>query len=491
MTNMKEEPAKYTIGAILARPIWFKSVFRKLEPAFFEDELLRETVVLMQQYFRAESAFPNYETLMLYVESEGVELSEDLGNYIKKLHKIGTKLFRTSDFEAVVHRVRKHFDKFISKRLKQYAGTLFLDGLEKGMGVAAILRNIREEMGNQTKEDDLGSIISEDVKSKFDAIFKNELEVPFPTGFKHLDKTIEGGLARGELGVFMAAPKIGKSWVLMNIGARAVSRLDQFVVVHYTLEMSEKRLRQRYYSFFAKQNIRKVNPKDYDKTVKAIEQALRGKLILKGYPTRSCGYSDIVSHMDTLVANNIRPDLVIVDYGDIMLAERRKGERRAEEASCFEDLRKIAQDYDVPVWTATQASRMALSKPVVRMEHIAESFEKVQIADVVISISQTEKEKEADRWRFFLAAVRNSPSNAQIHCDTDLSRGVIKTIGYTDKPKKKKKEKEPQVDEEALSAAAQKMKERQELIDEVVDDAEDLSPLASKIKRSTMKTDED
>jgi len=64
--------------------------------------------------------------------------------------------------------------------------------------------------------------------------------------------------------------------------------------------------------------------------------------------------------------------VVIVDYGDIMRAERRMGEMRHEQAACFEDLRQLAGEFDVPVWTASQTNRKSLMKTTLNIDDIAE-----------------------------------------------------------------------------------------------------------------------
>jgi hypothetical protein len=64
------------------------------------------------------------------------------------------------------------------------------------------------------------------------------------TGWDVVDDLMDGGLAPGELGVVMAPAGIGKSWLLINIGAHAVKAGK--TVIHYTLELNENYVGQRY-----------------------------------------------------------------------------------------------------------------------------------------------------------------------------------------------------------------------------------------------------
>ena len=100
---------------------------------------------------------------------------------------------------------------------------------------------------------------------------------------------------------------------------------------------------------------------------------------------------------------------MLVDYGDIVqsTADPRGGEV-ALQKKVYSDLRALANEFDVRVVTASQTQRNALNKYVITMSDIADSFDKVKIADWVVAICQTKEEESAKTGRLYMAKIRNN-----------------------------------------------------------------------------------
>ena len=107
-------------------------------------------------------------------------------------------------------------------------------------------------------------------------------------------------------------------------------------------------------------------------------------------------------------AEGFVPDVLIVDYGAIMKPTSNYKEKRNAIESNYEDLRAIADDYNLALWTAAQGNRPALSKKIVTMSDLAECFAIGNIADVMVCMCQTNKEKKKGDIRLFLAKVRDN-----------------------------------------------------------------------------------
>ena len=175
------------------------------------------------------------------------------------------------------------------------------------------------------------------------------------TGWDVIDDLMDGGLAPGELGVVMAPAGIGKSWLLINIGANAVK--DGKTVIHYTLELNENYVGQRYDSVFT--GIPAQNLKNYREDIESKMLTLKGDLIVKYFPTKSVGVMGLKAHIEKTIMLGKKPDLVIVDYGDLLKVNIKKDKHEALE-DLYEELRGMAGEYEIPVWTASQAGRSAL-----------------------------------------------------------------------------------------------------------------------------------
>ena len=134
------------------------------------------------------------------------------------------------------------------------------------------------------------------------------------TGWDVIDDLMDGGLAPGELGVVMAPAGIGKSWLLINIGANAMKAGK--TVIHYTLELNENYVGQRYDSVVT--GINAQNLKNYQEDIQEKMDKITGDLIIKYYPTKSVGVMGIKAHIEKTIMLGNEPDLIIVDYADLL-----------------------------------------------------------------------------------------------------------------------------------------------------------------------------
>jgi len=176
------------------------------------------------------------------------------------------------------------------------------------------------------------------------------------------------------------------SWVLMAIGNHALT-LGK-TVFHYTLELSEVVNIKRYYCAMTKTPVKKLS-NNINEIINKIEEYKNnnGTLIIKEYPTKRATVDTLAAHIDMSINNGLKPDMIIVDYGDLLRPSKSYGEKRLDVGSIFEELRGIAVEYDVPVVTATQANRTNLNdREYVRGEDVSEDYSKIMISDFIFSI---------------------------------------------------------------------------------------------------------
>ena len=251
---------------------------------------------------------------------------------------------------------------------------------------------------------------------------------PISTGQPVLDSVIGGGLSAGEVGVVMGAAKSGKSFWLLNFAFGAASALEGKKVIYYTLELSAKKTMLRLDKRIVGAESSKFlsDPETFVQQLKIRRnKLLRGDILMKYFPTRSAGVSDLKAHIQQCRAVGYHPDLIVVDYGDILKPERRRGEMRHEQAGIYEDLRSMAGSLSLPIWTGTQTNRAAPSKDTLDMDDVGESFEKIQIVDMAMGISQTQSEKLTNTGRLHVFALRDNAMNKVIRYRYDFSRSLI------------------------------------------------------------------
>ena len=210
-----------------------------------------------------------------------------------------------------------------------------------------------------------------------------------PTGWDAIDVLIGGGLGAGELGVIAAPSGIGKSWALSTIGAAAAKRGKR--VAHYTLELNENYMGLRYDTIFT--GIEPGHIPQHPETVQNAVNSVTGDIIIKYYPARSVTVHTLGAHIEHLVINNLKPDLIIVDYADLMRSIDRTDTRYQELGAIYEELRGMCGELAIPCWTASQTQRSSIQDDIIQADKIAESYNKIMTADLVISLSRKLEDK--------------------------------------------------------------------------------------------------
>ena len=242
-----------------------------------------------------------------------------------------------------------------------------------------------------------------------------------PTQWDSVNDLMEGGLAGGELGVIVAPAGIGKSWTLQTLGAHAVAKGK--TVIHYTLELNAEYVGLRYDTIVSGQPT--GNLQYYkEEVLKKINQ-LKGNLIIKYYPTRTASVNTITAHLQQCELQGIKPDMVIVDYADIMKSTQHFTEKRHQIGHVYEELRGMAGEFDIPIWTASQANRSSLEEDVIGAEKVSEDYSKVMTSDFVMSMSRKVEDKIANTGRFHVIKNRFGPDGITFPATINTNTGYI------------------------------------------------------------------
>ena len=260
----------------------------------------------------------------------------------------------------------------------------------------------------------------------FEKRFELKARNPVTTGWEETDKLLKGGLGKGELGVVVAPTGAGKSMALVHLGTQAIKQ--GLNVIHYTLELQDTVVASRYDSCitgFGLNALHGLKDEIYEKI-----KDMSGGLIVKEYPTKSASTQTLRSHLEKLRKREVPIDMILVDYGDLLRPVSTQKEKRNELESIYEEMRGIAQEYECPVWTASQTNRSGLNAEVITMESISEAFNKCFVADFICSISRTAEDKVANTARMFVAKNRNGPDGLVYPMYMDTRNIELKVLPY-------------------------------------------------------------
>jgi replicative DNA helicase len=267
-------------------------------------------------------------------------------------------------------------------------------------------------------ETDLGMEYLDDFESRFE----EEDRSTVPTNWGPINELMDGGLGPGELGVVVAPSGVGKTWILCALGAAAVKA--GLSVVHYSLELSEHYVGQRYDTVFT--GVSSADLKDNKDEVYEKIKRLPGKLLVKYFPPKGITTKKMQIHLEKMISVGNRPDLIIVDYADLLLSHSNKSDSTyGEQGGVYIELRGLGGELGLPIWTASQTNRSGIDSEIIEADKIADSYAKVMNADFIMSISRKSKDKLNNTARFHIMKNRFGPDGITFPSKMDTNKGFI------------------------------------------------------------------
>lgn len=231
-----------------------------------------------------------------------------------------------------------------------------------------------------------------------------------PTGLPFIDKPTRGGLARGEYGMLMAPPNVGKTTGLVNIGVGTCKQ--RFKVAHISMEMSEPLMLAMYKRCFLDRSWEQLTNLDDDQQVRVAKWLFKHKANLKAdvnikhFSAHRLSVAGLRAHIMLLRSIGFDPDAVVLDYMDLMEMPTHIRDEVNQLTWVGEELRALAEEENLAMWSATQTNRSGAQKQTSKMEDVAGDFKKMATADVVWSLNQNEEEQQEDLMRWFVVKNR-------------------------------------------------------------------------------------
>ena len=402
------------ISSLITKKTFLQTISDILQQEYFDSDANKWLLKNIIDYFYEFKTSPTLEVLKIKindVEDEVLNIS-----IVDKL-KDAWNFRESTDLEFV----QKETIKFCKNQKLKNA---IIDSvvLLENQNYDEIKKKIDDAMRAGTERD-----IGHDYLVSLDERLSKSARDTVECGWGEIDEIMDGGLGGGELGVIVAPAGIGKSWALQCIGAHNLRKGR--TVVHYSLELNENYVGLRYDTIFT--GITTSNIKYYVEDVKKKLKKLPGKLIIKYYPTKAASVQTLASHLKQLELQEINPDIVLVDYADILMGYGK--EKRFVLESIYEDLRALAGEANIPIWTASQANRSSLEEEIIDATKVSEAYSKIMIADFVISMSRKIEDKVGKTARFHIIKNRFGIDGITFPSKMDTELGKIEIYKSTSK----------------------------------------------------------
>ena len=403
------------ITSLLVEQKFLQTICDILKPEYFDSDANKWLVETIIGYFLEYKTSPTLDVMKVKIDSMAGMTNEIMQVSVVDNLKESWRNREATDLKFV----QEQTIEFCRNQVIKNAIMDSVDLLEHGQYDQ--IKKIVDEAMKAGSDRDLGHEYIEGIEERLTKSARDTIR----TGWDPVDEIMDGGLGKGELGVVVAPAGIGKTWCLQNIGAAAVK--EGLNVVHYTLELNQNYVGLRYDTVFS--GITTASIKYYQDEIKKIINQLKGTLLIKYFPTKSATVQTLSSHLKQIELSGLDIDLVIVDYADILRGIG--SEKRHVLENIYEDLRGLAGEVEVPIWTASQANRSALEEEIIDATKVAEAYSKVMISDFVISISRKVEDKIANTGRFHVIKNRFGIDGITFPTSMNTSTGNIQIFEAT------------------------------------------------------------
>lgn len=387
---------KKVMQALITDREWATQMSEVMTPDYFELKHLKYLANSYFEHYKAHRSFPSLSLLASIVKDELRDGNEQL------LQQQVIEFLQKLKFDPDIGDLPKVKEMALGFCKKQ----AMKDALNKAVDLIEADKN--EEVVQLMKEAvgvGIAATVGHDFVEDREARFEKTMRRPVPTGLDELDKLTQGGLGRGELASVAASTGAGKSHFLVSLGAWALKYGKD--VIHYTFELSENQVGLRYDSHFCDIPSNEIQDRK-DEVLKTYETLETGRLVIKYYPTGVASVLTLRTHIEKVMLKKpgFKPSLILVDYADVMRSSRQFDSLRHELKLIYEELRNLAYELDVAVWTASQSNREGENSDIIGLGNMSEAYGKAFVADLVIGLSRKPAEKAEGTGRIFIAKNR-------------------------------------------------------------------------------------
>ena len=412
--NLKKFGSEFQIKCIsglVSDKTFIERISDILEPDSFETDahkfIVKETISYFLQY-------KDLPTLAVFkVKVDGIENELLKQSVVEQLRLVYQKISDTD-----LKYIKEQFLEFCKNQKIKNAIMESVDHLKSGQYDK--IKHVVDVAMKAGMERNIGHEYMVDIEKRMSQMARKTVK----TNWTEVDSIMDGGLAGGELGIITACAGSGKSWVLAKMGAEAMKQGKN--VLHYTLELNENYVGLRYDACFTGidfQNIRN----NIDIVKKKIAE-VPGKLIIKYYPIKTVSAHSLKLHAERIQTLGTKVDMIIVDYADILRPSQseRNSNSYSEAGGIYEELRGVAGELQVPIWSASQSNRAAMDEDIIQANNISDSYRKIMTADFVMSLSRKMSDKQANTARFHVIKNRFGPDGITFPARMNAGCGDIR-----------------------------------------------------------------
>jgi replicative DNA helicase len=392
---MTEKIEQSILRNLLCNEEYYRKVLPFLKADYFQEIDERVIFEEIQDFSVEYEKLPTKEVLEINLQNRN-DLTEDV--YKESITKINQFSTEWVDKDWLVNTTEKWCkDRAIYNALLQ--SIKIADGADKNLSRDAIPSILQEALAVSFDEY-IGHDYVDNAEQRYEYYHRDEAKIPFD--LEKFNLITKGGIPNKTLNVALAGTGVGKSLFMCHCAANCLSQGKN--VLYITLEMAEEKIAERIDANLLNVNIKDISaiPESvFTSRVQQIGQKTQGKLIIKEYPTASAHAGHFKALLSDLsLKKDFRPNIIFIDYLNICASSRYKGHivnSYTYVKAIAEELRGLAVENDVPLFTATQTTRAGFGNSDVDLTDTSESFGLPATADFMFALIATEELEQSGR----------------------------------------------------------------------------------------------
>lgn len=370
---------------------YVSKVLPYLKKRYFDD--ISEQIIFteIKSYIKKYKKLPSYSVIKIGV-SKLNNISEkqydNISDYVTNLEKIGKETYELSWLldETEIWCINQSVYQAVSEAAEMINNKKDLSTLPDMMRKAVSIE-FQSKLGSDFFD-------KKDINNRWE--YYTMTKIKYPTHIKKLNTITNGGIEPKTINILMGDYGCGKTNALISLGAGHV--MDKRKVLYVSLEMSREQIGQRFDAHFLKIPINEIELLDESNFKKTLSNLGHDELLrIEEYPTSMAGVNHIRALLNDLkVKENFIPDILIVDYLNIMkstMVSKNKGSYEYVK-SITEELRAVAVEYELGIWTATQTNRGASNSNDIKKSDTSESYGVGATVDLQIGLITPEDLKK-------------------------------------------------------------------------------------------------
>src|SRR5210317_646893 len=364
-----------------------------VKPDYFTNRIEKLLYEEIDKFVQQYKNLPTKETILIEL-GHRKDLNDEEVKLIKEL--VTSLNDEKSDLQWLLDTTEK-FCKDRAVHNAVLSGIKILDGKDNQRQPEAIPSILSEALAvsfdNHIGHDDIGA-----AESRFDWYHTKEKRYPFDLNF--FNKITKGGVPSKTLNIALAGTGVGKSLFMCHCASNFLTQGQN--VLYITLEMAEERIAERIDANLMDVTIDDLHdmPKQlYDDKMSKLRSKTTGQLIIKEYPTASAHAGHFKALLNELaLKKSFKPQIIFIDYLNICASSRFKGGNISSYfyiKAIAEELRGLAVEFDVPIFSATQTTRTGFVSTDIGLEDTSESFGLPATADFMFALISNEELEQA------------------------------------------------------------------------------------------------